>query len=92
MSKLTYLIFSILAAYLGYTTVTNTKSMNKMIEKGIEITKKEFPIEELEIGEFKKVLVYKVLPFKSKVYEADKLGILAVMTMNVGAMEMYTLI
>ena len=90
MSKLTYLIFSILAAYLGYTTVTNTKSMNKMIEKGIEITKKEFPIEELEIGEFKKVLVYKVLPFKSKVYEADKLGILAVMTMNVGAMEMYT--
>ena len=90
MSKIPLLIFAALAAYVGYTTITNTKSMNNMINKGIEITKKDFPLEELEIGEFKKVLIYKVLPFNSKVYEADKLGILAVMTLNVGVMEMYT--
>ena len=90
MSKIPLLIFAALAAYVGYTTITNTKSMNNMINKGIEITKKDFPLEELEIGEFKKVLIYKVLPFNSKVYEAEKLGILAVMTLNVGVMEMYT--
>ena len=54
MSKIPLLIFAALAAYVGYTTVTNTKSMNNMIEKGIEITKKDFPLEELEIGELKK--------------------------------------
>lgn len=63
MSKIPLLIFAALAAYVGYTTITNTKSMNNMINKGIEITKKDFPLEELEIGEFKKVLIYKVLPF-----------------------------
>ena len=90
MPKILLLILVILAAYVGYTTITNTKSMNNMIEKGIEITQKDFPLEELEIGEFKKVLIYKVLPFNSKVYEADKLGILAVLTLNIGVMEMYT--
>lgn len=90
MSKILFLTLAILAGYVGYTSITNTKSINNMIDKGIKITKNSYPLEELDIGEFKKVLVYKVLPFNSKVYEVDGLGILAVMTMNLGVMEMYT--
>ena len=90
MSMIFQSILVILVAYLCYTIITNTKSMNKMIEKGIAFFKKNFSLKKLEVGEYQKVLVYKVLPFNSKVYEVDKLGILAVMTMNVGLMEMYT--
>ena len=64
--------------------------MNTMINEGLAIVKKDYKLEELDIGEFKKVLIYKVLPFNSKVYSVDGLGILPVMTLNVGLMDMFT--
>ena len=90
MNKLVLLVIAALASYVGYTSVTTTKSMNTMINEGLAIVKKDYKLEELDIGEFKKVLIYKVLPFKSKVYSIDGLGILPVMTLNVGLMEMFT--
>ena len=68
MSKLSLLLIAVLATYIGFTGITNTKSTNDMIDQGIAIVKKDYKLEELNIGEFKKVLVYKVLPFNSKVY------------------------
>ena len=64
--------------------------MNTMIEKGTEIVKTDHELEEIDIGEFKTVMVYKILPFNSKVYKVDTLGIVSIMTMNVGIMEMFT--
>ena len=40
MQKLPLLILAILAVYVGFTTITNSKSIKNMIDKGIEITKK----------------------------------------------------
>ena len=90
MSKLALLLIAALTTYIGFTGITNTKSTNDMIDQGIAIVKKDYKLEELDIGEFKKVLVYKVLPFNSKVYSIDGLGILPVMTLNVGVMNMIT--
>ena len=90
MNKLVLLVIAALASYVGYSSVTNTKSMNTMINEGLEIVKKDYKLEPLDIREFKKVLIYKVLPFNSKVYSIDGLGILPVMTLNVGLMNMFT--
>ena len=90
MNKLVLLVIAALASYVGYTSVTNTKSMNTMINEGLEIVKKDYKLEPLDIGEFKKVLIYKVLPFNSKVYSVNGLGILPVMTLNVGLMDIFT--
>ena len=77
-------------AYVGFTSYTNSSAMNTMIEKGTEIVKTDHELEEIDIGEFQKVMVYHVLPFNSKVYKVDTLGIVSIMTMNVGIMEMFT--
>ena len=77
-------------AYVGFTSYTNSSAMNTMIEKWTEIVKTDHELEEIDIGEFQKVIVYHVLPFNSKVYKVDTLGIVSIMTMNVGIMEMFT--
>ena len=80
----------ILGAYLSYTVITNTKTKNNIIDEGISIIKKEYELEELDVGEFKTVYIYKVLPFKSKKYYIKRLGILSIMTLNLGVMQMFT--
>ena len=80
----------ILGAYLSYTVITNTKTKNNIIDEGISIIKKEYELEELDIGEFKTVYIYKVLPFKSEEYYIKGLGVLSVMTLNLGAMQQLT--
>ena len=77
----------LLGTYLSYTVLTNTKTKNKIIDEGISIIKKEYELEELDIGEFKTVYIYKVLPFKSEEYYIKGLGVLSVMTLNLGAMQ-----
>ena len=84
----TFLI--ILGAYLSYIVISNKKTINKIIDEGISIIKKEYELEELDIGEFKTVYVYKVLPFKSEEYYIKGLGVLSVMTLNLGPMQQLT--
>lgn len=90
MFKIGFILLTFLIAYVGFTSYTNSDSMNNMIEKGTEIIKKEYELEEIDIGDFKKVKIYYVLPFNSKIYKIDTLGIVSIMTMNVGIMEMLT--
>jgi len=78
----------ILGAYLTYIVISNKKILNKIKEVGISKAKKENELEELEIGEFKTVYINKILPFKSKIYYIKGLGVLSVMTMNLGIMQM----
>ena len=80
----------ILGAYLSYIVITNTKTKNAIVDEGISIFKKEYELEELDIGEFKTVYIYKILPFKSEEYYIKGLGVLSVMTLNLGAMQMIT--
>ena len=84
------ILLFILGAYLSYTVITNTKTKNNIIDEGISIIKKEYELEELDIGEFKTVYVYKVLPFKSEEYYIKGLGVLSVMTLNLGPMQQLT--
>ena len=91
MSKILLIAFAALASYIGYTSYNNTSTMNGLIEEMNNIIEKDYKLKELEIGEFKKILVFKILPFYSKVYQIEGLGIYSVLTLNVGIMQMLTI-
>jgi len=91
MSKILLIAFAALASYIGYTSYDNTSTMNGLIEEINNIIEKDYKLKELEIGEFKKILVFKILPFYSKVYQIEGLGIYSVLTLNVGIMQMLTI-
>ena len=63
MFRLTFAILTILVAYVGFTSYTNTSSMTNLIEQGKEIIQKEYELEQVDIGDFKKVMVYYIISF-----------------------------
>ena len=85
------IIFTALSVYIGYTAYNSTSSMNELLEEINTIIEKVYNLKELEIGEFKKVLVFNILPFYPKVYQIKGLGIFSVMTLNVGFMKMFSI-
>ena len=78
----------ILGVFLFYIVISNSKTRKKLIDEVISIIKKDYELEELDIGEFKTVYINKVLPFKPKVHYIKGLGVLSVMTLNIGIMQM----
>jgi len=68
--------------------MSNKKIGNKIKDLGISKVKKENELEEIDIGEFKTVYINKILPFKSKIYYIKGLGVLSIMTLNIGIMQM----
>lgn len=87
MWRLTLVIIISLIGIISYTSFENKESINDIFDKGIEILKTDYSLEELDIDEYKTVLIYKILPFKSKVYRIKGLGIFSVLTLNLGIME-----
>ena len=90
MIKIASILLGFLVAYVGFTSYSNSSSMNTMIEKGTEIVKQDYDLGEIDIGELKTVSIYYVFPFNSKVYKVDTLGIVSTMSLNVGLMEKLT--
>ena len=87
MSKLMTTLFGGLIAYGGFTILTNSSSMNKMINMAISLLKNKFELKELDVGEFKKIVLKKMLPFYTKLYEIKNLGTVSVLTLNIGIMN-----
>ena len=65
--------------------------MNKAKEEGFLLIKNNFKLKELEIGENKKVTIYRFISFYSKVYYIEDIGILSIMTLNLGLIQMISL-
>jgi hypothetical protein len=85
----TFLIIS-LGLFIIYTAIRNTIKMNKYIEEILSIFKNNFKLEELELGDAKKLIIKKILTFNSKVYHIEGLGFISIMKCNIGIMQMIT--
>ena len=84
-------LFGGLIAYGGFTIITNSSTMNKMVNMTMSSLKDKYELKELDIGEFKKIIVKKILPFYTKLYTIKNLGTLSVMTLNIGIMNVITI-
>ena len=90
IGKIFLLFFACLVISILYTAIRNTIIMNKLIKEGFSIVKNNFEFEELDIAELRRVVIYHIFPFYSKVYYIKGLGILPVMTLNIGLVQMVT--
>ena len=79
-----------LALFIIYTSIRNTITLNKFIEEIFAIVKKNYKLEEIDIGDLKKIRVKNILVFYSKVYYIPGFGYLSIMTVNLGIMQMIT--
>ena len=86
---LLYLII-LLLIFIIYTTIRNTIIFNKTIKEGFSYVKNNFGVEEIDIGPLKKVQINKILPFYAKVYYIKELGVLPIVTVNIGIMQQIT--
>jgi hypothetical protein len=91
MSKIMTTLFGGLIAYGGFTVITNTSSMNKMVNMAVSLLKNKYELKEVDVGEFKKIVLKKILPFYTKLYTIKNLGTLCVLTLNIGIMNVITL-
>jgi hypothetical protein len=65
--------------------------MKSIANNGLSIVKNEFDVEPLDIGEFETIKMYKILPFKSKAYYVEELGVMPILAMNAGIMQIITI-
>ena len=90
MSKIMTTVIGGLIAYGGFTVVTNSSSMNKMINMAISLFKNKYELKEVDIGEFKKIVLKKILPFYTKLYNIKNFGTFSILTLNIGIMNVIT--
>ena len=90
IGKIFLLIIGFLLAFIIYSGIRNTIAMNKMIKEGFSIVKNNFEFEELDLANLRKITIYNIFPFYSKVYYIKGLGVLPIMTLNIGLVQMVT--
>ena len=89
--KLLFTIITILLSIFIYIVFRNTKLVYKSIEDIINLIKSKYSLKSIDIGEFKKLTAYGVISFNSEIYHIKDLGILSILTSNLGFMQLFTL-
>ena len=90
-NKIIIVLISALLAYVGFTVISNKVNMNTIVNNGLSIVQNEFDAEPLALGEFETIKMYKILPFKSKAYYVEDLGVMPILAMNAGIMQIITI-
>ena len=89
--RILFVIISILLAILTYIIFRNMRLVNKSIENIIKIIKAKYSLKKIDIGEFKQLTAYGIMTFNSEIYHIENLGILSILTSNLGFMQLFTL-
>lgn len=90
--KIVLLIISPLLGIFIYINRRNSKLINQSIEECLKIIQSKYKVKNIDIGEFKKMSVYGIISFYSTAYYIEGLGMISVMTINLGLMQMFTLV
>lgn len=89
--KILFIIITILLSIFIYIIFRNTRLVNKSIEDIIKIIKAKYSLKNIDIGEFKQLTAYGIISFNSEIYHIENLGILSILTSNLGFMQLFTL-
>ena len=98
-NKVLFIILGIILALVLFVAVviivnapTNVKAMNSAIDTAIETIKIEYTVTEVDCGDYSTMSVYGIMKFDVKQYDVEGVGNLSVMTMNMGVMQMATVV
>lgn len=89
--KIILSIILIILSIILYFTFRNSKLIIEIIKENLSLIKNiNQKIKPLDLGEFDKLKIYNIFPVISKVYHLEGIGILSIMTCNVGIMQLMT--
>ena len=89
--KIFSLLLLLIIFILIYIYLRNLKIINKLTDEMITVIKNNFEIKNINIGESAKLKMYGIIPIDSKVYHLENIGVLSIMKVNLGIMQMLTL-
>ncbi len=90
--KILVAILLVVAAIVSIIARKNVKAMNSCIDAVLSELKKNYTVTPLDIGEYKEIKVYGLMKFQVEQYDIEELGNLSIMRMNMGVMQMSTIV
>ena len=90
--KILLLFIFLISTIIIYISFRNSNSINKLTDAIIATVKKNnYELINIDIGESSKLKIYGIIPINTKVYHLKGIGILSIMKVNLGLMQMLTL-
>lgn len=90
------LVFLALVLVLGIVIAINAsrnvKAMNGCVDTVLEELNKNYTVTPLDVGKYEEMKVYGIMKFKVEQYDIKELGNLSVMRVNMGVMQMATIV
>ena len=80
------------AVVVGIIADKNVKAMNSCVDSVLAILEEHHRMKALDVGKYEDMTIYGLMKFDVEQYEIEELGTLSVMRMNVGLMQMATIV
>ena len=94
MVNIRYYIISIIFissfGYLFQKGKINSEAKNRTLNDGLEIIKNFTKLEEVNIGEYKKIKIKKLFPFETTAYNIEDVGFISILSANYGFFQMFS--
>ena len=70
----------------------NVPAMNSCVDSVLETLGKSYTVTPVDVGDYKQMKVYGIMKFDVEQYHIEELGNLSVMRLNMGIMQMSTIV
>ena len=82
----------VLVIFVAVNASRNVKAMNRSIDAVLEELSKTYTVTQISPGEYEQMKMYGIMKFKVEQYAIEGLGNLSVMRVNMGVMQMATIV
>ena len=89
INKYIILITSVII-YFIIKGIKSSKAINKTLDQGLEVIKKYTNMEEIDIGDYKKIMIKIIFPFYTTAYKIKNVGFLAILSINIGIFQVFS--
>lgn len=86
------LILAVIVGIVAFLGAQNAKIMNQTIDDALADISKSHTVTEISCDEYEEITIYGVLKFHVKQYQVENIGNLSVMKVNMGFMQMATMV
>ena len=83
------IIISIIS-YFIIKAIESSKVINKTLVQGLEVIKKYTNLKEIDIGNYRKIVIKKIFPFYTTAYKIENVGFLAILSINIGIFQVFS--
>ena len=84
------IIFTCFLSYLLQKGIINSQATNKTLNQGFGIIKNFAKLEEVDIGEYKKIKIKKLFPFYVTAYKIKDIGYISILSANFGIFQVFS--